>query len=204
MFPAQALAEAMLHKGWRVKLVHGYTRRPLHWWLSAYRLRLLQVLLSHVLRAVDLLGQSAMVGSENCRRRCHQHGDADDARIVRMWLWALAAIRQSRRWVRRQCLKIPRMIHEQNGILGQGEPSCLRRRVSQGWPAVSGLRHLPEGAESAHVTRVIRFVPPFWNALAAGLYPSWRISDVDPCNGRQSGRAHSVSDIVPGAIAGFA
>ena len=68
--------------------------------------------------------------------------------------WASAAIRRFRRWRRRCCCGLPRMIHEQNGVLGRVNQLFATRVdcVACGtWPTA-----LPEGVEGVHTGNPVR------------------------------------------------
>lgn len=191
MFPAQALAEVMLRRGWRVRLstdargaryVGGFPHSVEIAQVASATFarggpagRLLVPL--RVLRGV--LGATfAMLG--------------DPPAIVVGFggyptIPALAAA-----WI----LRRPRMVHEQNGVLGRVNRAFARRvgRVACGtWPTA-----LPEGVEGVHVGNPVRaavleragapYIPP-------GDYPM----SVLVIGGSQGARI--LSDVVPPAIA---
>lgn len=190
MFPAQALAEEMLSRGWRVTLstdVRG--ARYAGGFPGAVTIR--KVMSATPARG-GTLGRIAApfrigFGILSATVRFL----ADRPSVVAGFggypsIPALAAA-----WV----LRVPRMIHEQNGVLGRVNQVFARRvdRVACGtWPSV-----LPEGVDSVHTGNPVRAAIL---AKAGHPYPS---SDgalnVVAFGGSQGARV--ISDTVPEAVA---
>ena len=193
MFPAQALAEAMLGRGWRVKL-------------------------STDARGARYTGgfpkavQIDQVGSATFARGGLLAKAAVPFQIAGGIISAIMAMRRDRpavvvgfggypaipamtaAWV----LRLPRMIHEQNGVLGRVNQIFARRvdAVACGtWPT-----ELPKGVDGVHTGNPVRrtildragaaYIPP-------GDYPM----SILMVGGSQGARI--LSDIVPPAIAGL-
>ncbi|PUB18825.1 UDP-N-acetylglucosamine--N-acetylmuramyl-(pentapeptide) pyrophosphoryl-undecaprenol N-acetylglucosamine transferase [Yoonia sediminilitoris] len=191
MFPAQALAEAMLAKGWRVRL-------------------------STDARGARYTGnfpddvEISVVGSATFARGGLLHKLMVPLRIVAgvaAATWCMFRDRpavvvgfggypaipaMSAAWV----LRIPRMIHEQNGVLGRVNQVFAKRvnRVACGtWPT-----DLPRGVDGVHTGNPVRaailerqnapYIPP-------GDYPM----SILVMGGSQGARI--LSDVVPPAIA---
>lgn len=190
MFPAQALAEAMLQKGWRVKLstdargaryTGGFPRVvEIEQVRSATFAR--GGILAKALAPLRILG--GVVGATLAMRR-------DKPAVVVGFggyptIPALAAA-----WI----LRRPRMIHEQNGVLGRVNQVFARRvdHVACGtWPTA-----LPEGVTGVEVGNPVRAAiaeragAPY---IAPGDYPM----SILVMGGSQGARI--LSDVVPPAI----
>ena len=191
MFPAQALAEAMLGRGWRVKLS-----------TDARGARYTQGFPAQV--------QIEQVGSATFARGGIGAKLAAPFQIAGGILSAIMDLRRDRpavvvgfggypaipamtaAWV----LRLPRMIHEQNGVLGKVNKLFARRvnHVACGtWPT-----DLPAGTKASHTGNPVRrtiaeksgaaYIPP-------GDYPM----SILVIGGSQGARI--LSDIVPPAIA---
>ena len=193
MFPAQALAEAMLKKGWRVKL-------------------------STDARGARYTGgfphstEIAQISSATFARRGVLAKAAVPFRIAAGVLGAVVKLFRDRPSVvvgfggypsipalgAATLLRLPRMLHEQNGVLGRVNELFAKRvhGVACGtWPA-----NLPEGGEGFHVGNPVRasvleragagYIPP-------GDYPM----ELLVMGGSQGARI--LSDVVPPAIAGL-
>ena len=191
MFPAQALAEVMLQRGWRVKLSTD-ARGGRYTGGFPHTTQIEQV--SSATPARGGLWAKVMVG----------------ARVASGVFAAMKAMGRDRPAVvvgfggyptipalgAATLLKLPRMIHEQNGVLGRVNQVFATRvaHVACGvWPT-----DLPQGAEGVHVGNPVRaavldragasYIPP-------GDYPM----SVLVMGGSQGARI--LSDVVPGAIA---
>ena len=191
MFPAQALAEAMLDRGWRVKLSTD-PRGARYTGKFPNAVEIVQVDSGTFARGGALA--KAMV----------------PARIAGGALSAVAAMRRDRPDVvvgfggypaipamtAATLLRIPRMIHEQNGVLGRVNQLFAKRvnLIACGtWPTT-----LPDGVTGEHVGNPVRqaildragapYIPP-------GDYPM----SVLVVGGSQGARI--LSDVVPAAIA---
>jgi len=171
MFPAQALAEAMLAKGWRVRL-------------------------STDARGARYTGgfpdavEVSVVGSATFARGGIAAKLAVPFRILGGALSAVGRMIKDRpvvvvgfggypaipamtaAWV----LRIPRMIHEQNGVLGRVN-QAFAKRVDQ--IACGNSHRQPCACRD-------------FGAGRCALYSARRLSDVDCGHGRVSGRAYSV------------
>ncbi|MBN2905678.1 MAG: UDP-N-acetylglucosamine--N-acetylmuramyl-(pentapeptide) pyrophosphoryl-undecaprenol N-acetylglucosamine transferase [Rhodobacteraceae bacterium] len=191
MFPAQALAETMLARGWRVKLSTDARGARYAGGFPA------QVQITQV--AADSMGRGGPL-----------------ARIVAPFRLGVGVLTALLGMVRDRpavvagfggypsfpalsaaiALKLPRMIHEQNGVLGQVNRLYAKRvhAVACGtWPT-----DLPEGVEGFHVGNPVRaavleragapYIPP-------GDYPMSLVA----IGGSQGARA--LSDNVPAAVA---
>lgn len=193
MFPAQALAEVMLTRGWRVKLSTD-ARGARYTGGFPEAVEITQVNSGTFARGG--LAAKAMVlprifaGTFGAMIRMMQ----DKPSVVVGFggypsIPALAAA-----WV----LRLPRMIHEQNGVLGRVNELFSSRVdvVACGtWPTT-----LPDGVEGVHVGNPVRgavleragagYIPP-------GDYPM----EVLVMGGSQGARI--LSDVVPPAIAGL-
>ncbi|TCP43132.1 UDP-N-acetylglucosamine--N-acetylmuramyl-(pentapeptide) pyrophosphoryl-undecaprenol N-acetylglucosamine transferase [Rhodovulum marinum] len=191
MFPAQALAEAMLARGWRVKLstdargaryAGGFPREVEILRVAADSLA--RGGLAERIAAPFRLGAGVLAALVNMLR--------DRPSVVAGFggypsFPALSAA---------IALKLPRMIHEQNGVLGRVNQLYAKRvhAVACGtWPT-----DLPEGVEGWHCGNPVRaavmdragapYIPP-------GDYPM----SIVAIGGSQGARA--LSDNVPAAVA---
>jgi UDP-N-acetylglucosamine--N-acetylmuramyl-(pentapeptide) pyrophosphoryl-undecaprenol N-acetylglucosamine transferase len=191
MFPAQALAEVMLARGWRVKLsTDARGARYTGGFPKAVEIETVGSatfsrggLLARLAVPFRILGGTiaAMVAMGRDR----------PAAVVGFGGYpsipALAAA-----WV----LRLPRMIHEQNGVLGRVNEVFARRvdRVACGtWPAA-----LPAGVEGVHTGNPVRSAiaeRAGAGYIAPGDYPM----SVLVLGGSQGARI--LSDVVPPALA---
>lgn len=191
MFPAQALAEAMLRRGWRVRLTTDARGAR---YTGGF---------PHSTEIVELPSATFARGGVLAKL----------AVLPRIAMGVLGAIRQMRRdppavvvgfggypsipaLAAATYLKLPRMIHEQNGVLGRVN-AIFATRVAQVacgvWPT-----QLPEGANGLHVGNPVRgtvldragapYIPP-------GDYPLSLLV----IGGSQGARI--LSDVVPAAVA---
>ena len=193
MFPAQALAEAMLRKGWRVRLstdARGarYTSGFPH---STEIVEASSATFARGgLAAKALAGPKIAAGVTSMTAQMMR--DKPDVVVGFGGYPSIPALGAA------TLLRVPRMIHEQNGVLGRVNQLFANRvaYVACGvWPT-----DLPEGAHGVHTGNPVRaavleraaapFIPP-------GDYPM----SVLVMGGSQGARI--LSDIVPGAIAGL-
>ncbi|MRU14399.1 UDP-N-acetylglucosamine--N-acetylmuramyl-(pentapeptide) pyrophosphoryl-undecaprenol N-acetylglucosamine transferase [Roseovarius sp. A21] len=191
MFPAQSLAEVMLRRGWRVKLSTD-TRGTRYTGGFPHSVEISQVssatfarggLLAKALVPFRILG--GVIGAAFGMMR-----DIPDVVVGFGGYPTIPALGAA--WL----LRRPRMIHEQNGILGRVNKIFAKRvdRVACGtWPT-----DLPEGVAGVHVGNPVRasvleragagYIPP-------GDYPM----SVLVIGGSQGARI--LSDMIPAAIA---
>ncbi|MGR3315595.1 undecaprenyldiphospho-muramoylpentapeptide beta-N-acetylglucosaminyltransferase [Roseovarius indicus] len=191
MFPAQALAEVMLRRGWRVKLSTD-ARGARYVGGFPHSTEIEQVasstfarggIFNKLLVPFHVLG--GVIGASLRMMR-----DKPDIVVGFGGYPTIPAL--SAAWV----LRLPRMIHEQNGVLGRVNRIFSKKvdAVACGtWPT-----ELPEGVEGVHVGNPVRaavleregagYIPP-------GDYPM----SVLVIGGSQGARA--LSDVVPPAIA---
>jgi UDP-N-acetylglucosamine--N-acetylmuramyl-(pentapeptide) pyrophosphoryl-undecaprenol N-acetylglucosamine transferase len=191
MFPAQALAEVMLRRGWRVRLstdargaryTGGFPHSVEVVQVAAAtfaRGGLLNKLLAPLHIAGGILGTVLRMLREKPAMVVGFGGYPSIPALAAAWL-----------------LRLPRMVHEQNGVPGRVNRLFARRvdLVACGtWPTT-----LPEGAQAEHVGNPVRaavleragapYIPP-------GDYPM----SVLVIGGSQGARI--LSDTVPAAIA---
>ncbi len=191
MFPAQALSEVMLNRGWRVKLstdargaryTGGFPESVEIEEISSATFARGGVL-AKALVPLRVLG--GIIGASFGMMR-----DRPDVIVGFGGYPSIPALVAA--WI----LRKPRMVHEQNGVLGRVNRIFARRvtHVACGtWPT-----DLPDGAEGVHVGNPVRasvleragsgYIPP-------GDYPM----SVLVIGGSQGARA--LSDVVPPAIA---
>ncbi|MEZ5778239.1 MAG: UDP-N-acetylglucosamine--N-acetylmuramyl-(pentapeptide) pyrophosphoryl-undecaprenol N-acetylglucosamine transferase [Paracoccaceae bacterium] len=193
MFPAQALAEALVAKGWRVKLstdargaryAGGYPRA---------------VTVETVASATFARGGAAarllvpfriaggMAGA--VARMLRDRPDAVVGFGGYPTIPALAAA---------VILKVPRMIHEQNGVLGRVNQLFVRRVrwIACGtWPT-----ELPEGVEAHHTGNPVR-AAVLDRAAAPYIAPGDHPMHLVVIGGSQGARI--LSEVVPAALAGL-
>ncbi len=193
MFPAQALAEAMLRKGWRVKL--STDARGARYTGGFPHVVEIEEISSATFARGGKLSKLAVPfkilgGILSMSRRMMR--DKPDVVVGFGGYPAIPAV--SAAWL----LRCPRMIHEQNGVLGRVNKIFAKRvdQVACGtWPT-----DLPTGVEGVHTGNPVRgavlekagapYIPP-------GDYPM----DILVIGGSQGARI--LSDVVPEAIAGL-
>ncbi|MBI1492558.1 UDP-N-acetylglucosamine--N-acetylmuramyl-(pentapeptide) pyrophosphoryl-undecaprenol N-acetylglucosamine transferase [Halocynthiibacter styelae] len=191
MFPAQALAEAMLRKGWRVKL--STDARGARYTGGFPHVVEIEEISSATFARGGKLAKLAVPfkilgGILSMTRRMMR--DKPDVVVGFGGYPAIPAV--SAAWL----LRRPRMIHEQNGVLGRVNKIFAKRvdQVACGtWPT-----DLPAGVEGVHTGNPVRgavlekagapYIPP-------GDYPM----DILVIGGSQGARI--LSDVVPEAIA---
>jgi UDP-N-acetylglucosamine--N-acetylmuramyl-(pentapeptide) pyrophosphoryl-undecaprenol N-acetylglucosamine transferase len=190
MFPAQALAEAMLAKGWRVKL--STDERGARYAGGFPDAVEINVVKSATFARGGIVAKLAvpfriLTGVAGAMWRMFR--ERPDVVVGFGGYPAIPAMAAA--WV----FRIPRMIHEQNGVLGRTNRVFAKRvdKVACGiWPTT-----LPEGVEGVHVGNPVRasvleragagYIPP-------GDYPK----SILVMGGSQGARI--LSDIVPPAI----
>lgn len=193
MFPAQALAEAMLRRGWRVKL--STDARGARYTGGFPHVVEIEQVSSATFQRGGLLAKAlvpfrilaGIIGATLKMRR-------DRPAVVVGFggyptIPALGAAK---------LLRLPRMIHEQNGVLGRVNKIFATRvdHVACGtWPT-----DLPEGADGQHIGNPVRgevMKRAGAGYIAPGDYPM----SILVIGGSQGARA--LSDNVPAAIAGL-
>lgn len=190
MFPAQALAEVMLAKGWRVKL--STDERGARYAGGFPDTVEINVVKSATFARGGIVAKLAvpfriLTGVAGAMWRMFR--ERPDVVVGFGGYPAIPAMAAA--WV----FRIPRMIHEQNGVLGRTNRVFAKRvdKVACGiWPTT-----LPEGVEGVHVGNPVRasvleragagYIPP-------GDYPM----SILVMGGSQGARI--LSDIVPPAI----
>ncbi len=191
MFPAQALAEAMLHAGWRVRLSTD-ARGARYIGGFPHSTEISQVSSATFARG-GLMAKALVVprigaGVASAVRQMRR--DRPDVVVGFGGYPSIPALGAA------VLLGLPRMIHEQNGILGRVNRLFARRvaQVACGvWPT-----ELPQGATGIHVGNPVRGTvlervgSPY---IAPGDYPM----SVLVMGGSQGARI--LSDVVPDAIA---
>ncbi len=191
MFPAQALAEAMLRKGWRVKLSTD-ERGARYTGGFPHSTEIEQVASATFARggAAAKLRVPLTIAKGVMNARAAMRRDRPDV-VVGFGGYPSIPALAAATW-----MKLPRMIHEQNGVLGRVNQLFATRvaKVACGiWPT-----DLPDGAEGVHVGNPVRaailekagapYIPP-------GDYPM----AILVMGGSQGARI--LSDVVPSAIA---
>jgi UDP-N-acetylglucosamine--N-acetylmuramyl-(pentapeptide) pyrophosphoryl-undecaprenol N-acetylglucosamine transferase len=193
MFPAQALAEVMLEKGWRVQLSTD-ARGARYTGGFPHTTEITEV--SSATFARGGLAAKAMVlpriaagvmGALMQMRR-----DRPDVVVGFGGYPSIPALGAA------VLLRLPRMIHEQNGVLGKVNDLLAKRvaTVACGvWPT-----DLPEGANGTHVGNPVR-AAVLKRAGATYIAPGDYPMSILVMGGSQGARI--LSDEVPGAIAGL-
>lgn len=191
MFPAQALAEAMLRKGWRVKLSTD-ERGARYTGGFPHVVEIEQVASATFARGgsfakalVPLRIAGGIIGSTRKMMR--------DRPAVVVGFGGYPAIPAMGAAT---LLRLPRMIHEQNGVLGRVNQLFAKRvhRVACGtWPT-----ELPEGVEGVPTGNPVR-AAVLEKAGAAYISPGDYPMSILVIGGSQGARI--LSDVVPPAIA---
>jgi UDP-N-acetylglucosamine--N-acetylmuramyl-(pentapeptide) pyrophosphoryl-undecaprenol N-acetylglucosamine transferase len=191
MFPAQSLAEVMLRRGWRVKLSTD-ERGARYTGGFPHSVEIEQIssatfarggVLAKLAVPLRILGGvlSATVGMMR---------DKPDVVVGFGGYPSIPAIGAA--WL----LRKPRMIHEQNGVLGRVNQIFAKRvdRVACGtWPT-----SLPEGIEAVHVGNPVR-ASVLERAEAGYIAPGDYPMSILVIGGSQGARV--LSDVIPPAIA---
>ena len=191
MFPAQALAEEMLARGWRVKLsTDDRGARYAGGFPAEVRI---DTISSATFARGGILARLAVPFriAAGIVAACLGAGRDRPAVIVGFGGYpsvpALAAA-----WI----LRLPRMIHEQNGVLGKVNRFFARRvdRIACGtWPT-----ELPPGVSAVHIGNPVRQAIRA-RACAPYLPPENEAMDILVIGGSQGARI--LSDVVPAALA---
>ncbi|WP_439121360.1 UDP-N-acetylglucosamine--N-acetylmuramyl-(pentapeptide) pyrophosphoryl-undecaprenol N-acetylglucosamine transferase [Marivita sp.] len=191
MFPAQALAEVMLRRGWRVKLSTD-ARGARYTGGFPHSTEIEQVASATFARggivAKALVPLRVLGGVLSMSWRMLR--DRPDVVVGFGGYPSIPALGAA--WV----LRRPRMIHEQNGVLGRVNALFAKRvdRVACGtWPTT-----LPEGVEGVHVGNPVRLAVKD-RAGAAYITPGDYPMSILVIGGSQGARI--LSDVVPPAIA---
>ncbi|NDW46804.1 undecaprenyldiphospho-muramoylpentapeptide beta-N-acetylglucosaminyltransferase [Ruegeria sp. PrR005] len=191
MFPAQALAETMLRKGWRVRLSTD-ERGARYTGGFPHSTEIVQVssatfarggLLAKAMVAPRIAGGVLSMAMQMRR-------DRPDVVVGFGGYPSIPALAAA------TLLGVPRMIHEQNGVLGRVNQIFAKRvaQVACGvWPT-----DLPEGAKGIHVGNPVRGAV-LERAGAAYIAPGPYPMSVLVMGGSQGARI--LSDVVPEAIA---
>ena len=191
MFPAQALAEVMLARGWRVKLsTDARGARYTGGFPDAVEIEQISSatfarggLLAKALVPFRILGGTLSAAFGMLRDK--------PAVVVGFGGYpSIPALGAS--WM----LRLPRMLHEQNGVLGRVNQIFAKRvdAVACGtWPTP-----LPEGVEGVHVGNPVR-ASVLERAGAGYIAPGDYPMDVLVMGGSQGARI--LSDVIPPAIA---
>ena len=191
MFPAQALAEAMLAKGWRVRLsTDARGARYAGGFPDDVEVRVTGSATFARGGAVQKLGVPFRILGGTGAAKWQMLRDRPAVVVGFGGYPAIPAMTAA--WA----LRVPRMIHEQNGVLGRVNQLFARRvdRVACGtWPTV-----LPSGVAGIHTGNPVRAAvlehagSPY---IAPGDYPM----SIVVLGGSQGARI--MSDVVPPAIA---
>ncbi|WP_170478845.1 UDP-N-acetylglucosamine--N-acetylmuramyl-(pentapeptide) pyrophosphoryl-undecaprenol N-acetylglucosamine transferase [Ruegeria arenilitoris] len=191
MFPAQALAEAMLSKGWRVRLSTD-PRGARYSGGFPDSTEILQVSSATFARggfaAKALAGPKIIGGITSMALQMAR--DKPDVVVGFGGYPSIPALGAA------TMLGLPRMIHEQNGVLGRVNRLFAKRvgHVACGvWPT-----DLPEGAHGIHTGNPVR--ASVLDRAAAGYIPPGDYPMSILVMGGSQG-ARILSDVVPGAIA---
>jgi UDP-N-acetylglucosamine--N-acetylmuramyl-(pentapeptide) pyrophosphoryl-undecaprenol N-acetylglucosamine transferase len=191
MFPAQALAEAMLARGWRVKLTTDARGARYAGGFPA-SVEIIELASATFARGgkLDKVLVPFRIGAGIVGAACRMLADKPAVVVGFGGYPSIPALGAA--WI----LRRPRMIHEQNGVLGRVN-QIFAARVAQvacgTWPTV-----LPKGAHGIHTGNPVRqtvldraaapYIPP-------GNYPM----SVLVIGGSQGARI--LSDMVPAALA---
>ena len=191
MFPAQALAEVMLRRGWRVKLSTD-ARGARYTGGFPHSTEIEQVSSATFARggvfAKALVPFRVLGGVVSMSLRMMR--DKPDVVVGFGGYPSIPALGAA--WI----LRRPRMIHEQNGVLGRVNALFAKRvdRVACGtWPTI-----LPDGVEAVHVGNPVRLAIKD-RAGAAYIPPGDYPMSILVIGGSQGARI--LSDVVPPAIA---
>ncbi|PCJ10496.1 MAG: UDP-N-acetylglucosamine--N-acetylmuramyl-(pentapeptide) pyrophosphoryl-undecaprenol N-acetylglucosamine transferase [Rhodobacteraceae bacterium] len=190
MFPAQALAEAMLKRGWRVKLSTD-ARGARFTGGFPHTTEITEVSSGTFARggllAKAMVGPKIVGGVLNMVRQMRR--ERPDAVVGFGGYPSIPALGAA------TLLGLPRMIHEQNGVLGRVNKLFAKHvaGVACGiWPT-----DLPEGVSGEHVGNPVR-ATVLEKARAAYISPGDYPMSILVMGGSQGARI--LSDVVPGAI----
>lgn len=191
MFPAQALAEVMLARGWRVKLSTD-ARGARYTGAFPAAVEIEQIASATFARG-GLLAKAMVpfrIAGGTLSAAIAMLRDRPDAVIGFGGYPSIPALGAA------VMLRLPRMIHEQNGVLGRVNEIFAKRvdRVACGtWPTT-----LPDGVEGVHVGNPVR-AAVLDRAGAAYIAPGDYPMELLVMGGSQGARI--LSDVVPPAIA---
>ncbi|MEZ5716680.1 MAG: UDP-N-acetylglucosamine--N-acetylmuramyl-(pentapeptide) pyrophosphoryl-undecaprenol N-acetylglucosamine transferase [Paracoccaceae bacterium] len=191
MFPAQALAEVMLRKGWRVKLSTD-ARGARYTGGFPHTVEIEQVASATFAQgsALKRLTAPLRIAGGVLAQVWRMRRDRPDVVVGFGGYPAIPAMAAA--WL----LRLPRMIHEQNGVLGRVNRIFAKRvdAVACGiWPT-----DLPEGIEGIHTGNPVRGAV-LERAGAAYIAPGDYPMSILVIGGSQGARI--LSDVVPPAIA---
>lgn len=191
MFPAQALAEAMLKKGWRVRLSTD-ARGARYTGGFPHTTEIVEVSSATFARggalAKALVAPKIAAGIASMAWQMKR--DTPDVVVGFGGYPSIPALGAA------TLLKLPRMIHEQNGVLGRVNQLFAKRvaGIACGtWPT-----DVPEGVEAGHVGNPVR-AAVLDRAGAGYITPGDYPMSVLVMGGSQGARI--LSDVVPAAIA---
>lgn len=191
MFPAQALAETMLERGWRVRLsTDARGARYTAGFPDAVQIGVVRSATFARGGAVAkiLVPFRILAGVVSAMRQMR----ADPPSVVVGFGGYPAIPAMGAAWL----LRRPRMIHEQNGVLGRVNQLFARRvdRIACGtWPT-----ELPDGVRGIHTGNPVRSAI-LERAGAPYIPPGDHPMEILVMGGSQGARI--LSDVVPGAIA---
>ncbi len=191
MFPAQALAEAMLNRGWRVRLTTD-ARGARYTGGFPHSTEIVELSSATFARG-GLVAKAAVAPRIAAGVLSAAHQMLRDRPDVVVGFGGYPSIPALAAAV---LLKRPRMIHEQNGVLGRvnrlfaSRVACVACGV---WPA-----DLPEGAAGVHVGNPVR-AAVLARAGASYIVPGDYPMSVLVMGGSQGARV--LSDVVPDAVA---
>ena len=191
MFPAQALAEVMLRRGWRVRLSTD-ARGARYTGGFPHSTEIAEVPSATFARG-GLMAKAMVlprVGWGIMQAATQMMADKPDVVVGFGGYPSIPALGAA------QLLRLPRLIHEQNGILGRVNRFFATRvaAVACGvWPT-----ELPEGAEAVHVGNPVR-AAVLQRAGASYIMPGDYPMSLLVMGGSQGARI--LSDVVPDAIA---
>lgn len=193
MFPAQALAEIMLRRGWRVKLSTD-ARGARYTGGFPHSVEIEQVSSATFARGGPLakLGVPFRIAGGVLSMARRMRRDRPDVVVGFGGYPSIPALGAAR------LLKLPRMIHEQNGVLGKVNTFFADKVdvVACGtWPTP-----LPEGVKGIHTGNPVRMAV-LERAAAGYIAPGPYPMSVLVIGGSQGAR--TLSDVVPPALAGL-
>lgn len=193
MFPAQALAEAMLARGWRVKLSTDARGAR---YTGGFPAQVDVVVLSSATFARGGIAAKLLVPFRIAGGVISAlWSNLRDAPAVVVGFGGYPSIPAlAAAWV----LRKPRMIHEQNGVLGRVNQIFARRVMAVAcgtWPTA-----MPAGVTGVHTGNPVR-AAVLERAGAGYIEPGEYPMDVLVIGGSQGARI--LSDVVPTAIAGL-
>lgn len=191
MFPAQALAEAMLARGWRVKL--STDARGAHYTGGFPHSTEIEQISSATFARGGVAAKAVVpfrVGAGVMNAAWRMRRDRPAVVVGFGGYPTIPAMAAA------TLLRLPRMIHEQNGVLGRVNQIFATRvdAVACGtWPA-----DVPEGVEAVHVGNPVR--KAILDRAAAGyIVPGDYPIELLVIGGSQGARI--LSDVIPPAIA---